>query len=61
MPAVSEKVGNNSAGCPVGEWWSIHLNFILELTDKDPRYIADNDYFYHCAFINGDEFAKFKI
>lgn len=52
-------VGFNSAGCPVGEWWSIHLNFI-ELTDRDPNYLADKEYLFYSAFINGDDFAKFK-
>lgn len=55
----STKVGNWSAGCLVGQWWSIHLNF-MDLCRSDVNYLADPNYIFYTAIINGDEFAKFK-
>lgn len=56
----SRKVGRWSEGCLVGQYWSMHLNFI-DLCKADPRYIANPKYLFHTAVINGDEFGKFKI
>lgn len=56
----SRKVGSWSEGCLVGQYWSMHLNFI-DLCKADPRYLADKKYLFHTAIINGDEFAKFKV
>jgi len=55
---IPRKVGNWSEGCLVGQWWSIHLNFI-DLCRADINYKADPKYLFYTAIINGDEFAKF--
>jgi len=55
----SKKVGGYSAGCLVGQYWATHLDF-MDIMDSHPDYIADKNYLYYTAVINGDEFGKFK-
>ena len=72
LPASNGKapdnVGNHSAGCLVGLFWSLHLTFI-DLCQNHPEYVeakkaADRagkrcSHKFYTTIINGDEFAKF--
>lgn len=50
-------VGSHSEGCLVGLSWPTHLQFI-QLCRADPRYQADNQYYFRTTIIAGDDFAK---
>jgi len=53
-----EIVGNWSEGCLVGQYWPNHIEFINRLK-QDARYLADNDFIFTAAIIDGDAFASF--
>lgn len=52
-----ERVGWWSEGCLVGRSWILHEQFI-ELCRRDPRYIADPNFFFPTTIIAGDDFAR---
>lgn len=50
-------VGTWSEGCLVGRSWLLHVEFI-ELCRRDPRYMADPNFFFPTTIIAGDDFAR---